>query len=206
MTALLSASGLRVYRGDRCLFSDVGFALPAGQMLVVAGANGSGKTSLLRTIAGLLEPDAGELLWRGRSTRSEAQRFRGELGWLAHRLGLKSDLTVAENLQFDAGLRGVPAPGNRQEGMSARLGLAGLESRPVRALSAGQQRRVALARLIASGSTLWLMDEPFTHLDSAGQDLVTDVLAEHLGGGGVAVVATHHPIELPVTTHRLQLQ
>lgn len=204
--ALLSAEGLRVFRGERCLFRDIGFALEAGQLLLVAGANGSGKTSLLRAIAGLLELDGGEITWRGERTESASQRFRGELGWLAHRLGLKSDLTVAENLDFDAGLRGMTAGGPDRQQILARLGLSGLQKLPLRALSAGQQRRVALSRLVASGASLWLVDEPFTHLDSSGQALVTEILGEHLGRGGIAVVATHHPIDVPVVTHRLQLQ
>lgn len=206
MTALLSAEKLRVYRGDRCLFSDVEFALDAGQILLIAGANGSGKTSLLRAIAGLLDPEAGDIRWRGQSTRADSQGFRAELGWLAHRLGLKSDLTVEENLHFDAGLRGQRLGLVDYGQILSRLGLSGLATRPVGTLSAGQQRRVALSRLVASGSTLWLMDEPFTHLDSSGQSQVAEVLGEHLAGGGAAVVATHHPIELPVVTHRLQLQ
>lgn len=204
MTELLSAKRLRVFRGERCLFEDVGFALKAGQMLLIAGANGSGKTSLLRTIAGLLEPESGEVSWRGQNTKVDGQRFRGELGWLAHRLGLKFDMTVLENLNFDTGLRGTPQA-NRDRILS-RMDLSGLQHLPLRALSAGQQRRVALTRLVTSAATLWLMDEPFTHLDADGQSLVTELLGEHLAAGGIAAVATHHPIELPVVMHRLQLQ
>ncbi|MEQ9561854.1 MAG: cytochrome c biogenesis heme-transporting ATPase CcmA [Woeseiaceae bacterium] len=204
MTALLSAHGLRVYRGERCLFDDVGFALEPGELLLIVGANGSGKTSLLRAIAGLLLPDNGEIRWRGQLTGSSNQQFRAELGWLAHRLGLKYDLSVAENLDFDAGLRGADRSSRRQ--ILDKLNIANLQGLPLRSLSAGQQRRVALSRLLESAATLWLMDEPFTHLDSTGQALVTGMVGEHLASGGVAAIATHHPIELPVVTHRLELQ
>lgn len=203
MTALLSAQQLSVFRGERCLFEDIGFALEPGELLLIVGANGSGKTSLLRAIAGLLVPDSGEIRWRGQSTQSENQQFRSELGWLAHRLGLKYDLSVLENLDFDAGLRAANRF-SRQE-ILARMNIADLQGLPLRSLSAGQQRRVALTRLLDSAATLWLMDEPFTHLDNTGQALVTEMVGEHLASGGIAAIATHHPIELPVVTHRLEL-
>ncbi len=204
LSELLSASELRLYRGERCLFQDLGFALGPGEMLLVEGANGSGKTSLLRAIAGLMSLDAGSVHWRGQSTTQNRQALCADLAWLSHRLGLKYDLTLVENLRFDARLRGN-ARDNDAEVLD-RLGLKGLEQLPLRALSAGQQRRVALARLQLSTASLWLMDEPFTNLDSEGQALVRHIIENKLKQGGLCVVATHHPIDISAPTRRIRLQ
>lgn len=204
LTELLSATELRLYRGERCLFEDLGFALGPGEMLLVEGANGSGKTSLLRAIAGLLPLDAGAVYWRGQPTLQNRQALCDEMSWLSHRLGLKYDLTLVENLRFDARLRGTAW--NKSDEVLTRLGLTGLERLPLRALSAGQQRRVALARLLLSASRLWLMDEPFTNLDTAGQSLVRDIIERKLKSGGLCVVATHHAIEISAPTRRIRLR
>ncbi len=203
-TELLSASDLRLFRGDRCLFESLGFALGAGEMLLVEGANGSGKTSLLRAISGLLSLDSGVIYWRGQVTLRNRQTLCADMAWLSHRLGLKYDLTLVENLRFDAALRGRARDGDNE--VLGRLGLKGLERLPVRALSAGQQRRVALARLVLSGSRLWLMDEPFTNLDTAGQTLVREIIERKLKQGGVCVVATHHAIDISAPTRRIKLR
>ncbi len=204
LTELLSATELRLYRGERCLFQDLGFALGPGEMLLVEGANGSGKTSLLRAIAGLLSLDAGAIYWRGQPTLENRQALCAEMSWLSHRLGLKYDLTFLENLRFDARLHGSAWENDAE--ILERLGLQGLERLPLRALSAGQQRRVALARLLLSRSRLWLMDEPFTNLDSAGQALVRDIIERKLKQGGLCVVATHHAIEISAPTRRVRLR
>jgi heme exporter protein A len=204
LTELLSATALRLYRGERCLFQDLGFALGPGEMLLVEGANGSGKTSLLRAIAGLLSLDAGAVFWRGEPTLQNRQTLCAEMAWLSHRLGLKYDLTLVENLLFDARLRG--SAGDNSDEVLDRLGLKGLERLPLRALSAGQQRRVALARLQLSTSRLWLMDEPFTNLDTAGQALVRDLVERKLKQGGLCVVATHHAIDISAPTRRIKLR
>jgi heme exporter protein A len=203
VTELLSASELCLFRGERRLFQHLGFALQAGEMLLVEGANGSGKTSLLRAIAGLLSLDEGEVRWRGRATLEHRQALCSEMSWLAHRLGLKYDLTLIENLRFEARLRG--ARWHQLESMLARLGLAGLKRLPVRSLSAGQQRRVALARLLLSDSLLWLMDEPFTNLDAAGHALVLDIIGKHLEDGGLCVVASHQPVDVAAPIQRIKL-
>lgn len=204
LTELLSATELRLYRGERCLFEDLGFALGPGEMLLVEGANGSGKTSLLRAIAGLLSVDAGAVYWRGQPTLQCRQLLCAEMAWLSHRLGLKYDLTLLENLRFDARLRS--GTWDKADEVLDRLALKGLESLPLRALSAGQQRRVALARLQLSSSRLWLMDEPFTNLDTAGQALVRDLVERKLKQGGLCVVATHHAIDISAPTRRIRLQ
>lgn len=204
LTELLSANELRLYRGERCLFTDLGFALGPGEMLLVEGANGSGKTSLLRAIAGLLPLDAGAVYWRGRPALQNRQTLCAEMAWLSHRLGLKYDLTLVENLRFDAGLRGNTADDGDE--VLDRLGLKGMERLPLRALSAGQQRRVALARLQLATARLWLMDEPFTNLDTGGQALVRDLVERKLKKGGLCVVATHHAIDISAPTRRIKLQ
>lgn len=204
MSALLSATELRLYRGERCLFDDLELELAAGEMLLVEGPNGSGKTSLLRAIAGLLSLDAGEVRWRGKPTTGQRQALCSEMGWLSHRLGLKYDLTLVENLAFDLRMRG--GTWRRPDAVLERLGLDGLDRLPLRALSAGQQRRVALARLLLGGTRLWLMDEPLTNLDSAGQGLVRDMIARQLKAGGLCVVASHHAIDISAPTRRIRLQ
>lgn len=203
MSALLAGRGLTVVRGDRCLFAGLEFALGKGELMLVEGPNGSGKTSLLRTVAGLLPPEDGEVLWRGESTRRMRQTFHAEVAWTGHRAGFKGDLTLRENLRFECGLRRTA--GDPGEAVLARLGLEGLDRIPFRLLSAGQQRRVALARLLLSGATLWLLDEPFTHLDAAGRELVVGLLAEHLAAGGLAAMASHQDpcLEAPVVRIRL---
>lgn len=203
MTPLLSGTGLAVFRGDRCLFKRLEFALNDGEMLLIEGANGSGKTSLLRAIAGLLEPETGRIMWRGEDVRRQRQAFHAELVWLAHRLGLKGDLTPVENLRFDTGLR--RCDWQRLDEVLDRLGIAGLVGLPVRSLSAGQQRRVSLARLLLSRARLWLLDEPFTNLDAAGRELVQTLIGEHLDDGGLCVVATHQPLGIDGRQTRIRL-
>ena len=188
MTGLLSANDLCLLRGDRCLFQQLDFALNPGELLVVEGTNGSGKTSLLRGIAGLLEFATGHI---------------GDLVWLSHRVGFKEELNLLENLQFEAALRSSSM--EKLDAVIERLGLARLTSLPFRYLSAGQQRRVALARLLLANARLWLMDEPFTNLDKAGQALVAELISEHLGGGGLCIVASHQVVDIDAPTTRVTL-
>jgi heme exporter protein A len=203
MTDMLSASDLCLVRGDRCLFQGLGFALKPGEMLFVAGANGSGKTSLLRSIAGLLELEHGDIRWRGESVERNRQNFRAALAWFAHRVGFKGDLTAEQNLRFEAGLRAY-----RNINIATALDRVGVRQGtelPLRALSAGQQRRVSLARLILADAPLWMMDEPFTNLDSDGQALVRDLITEHLAAGGICTMASHQEISIDAKTHRIVL-
>jgi heme exporter protein A len=204
MTALLSGDGLCLLRGDRCLFRNVNFALESGQMLLVEGTNGSGKTSLLRAIVGLLDFEEGKVQWRGKDVSTDHQAFRADLVWLAHKVGFKGDLTLAENLRFESGLRNTST--HKFAAVLQRLSLDRLTELPFRALSAGQQRRVALARMLLAHAPLWMMDEPFTNLDSAGQALVVELIAEHLSAGGLCVAASHQNIELSAPTNRITLQ
>jgi len=203
LTVSLTAESLCLFRGDRCLFKDLEFALQEREMLVVEGPNGSGKTSLLRGIAGLLDFETGEVTWNGRSVRENYQAFRGDLAWFAHRVGFKGDLNLHENLKFESGLRaGTPS---RRDEVLARLGLGAITKLPFRSLSAGQQRRGALARLLLSSAKVWMMDEPLTNLDKDGQALVITLIEEHIRRGGLCVAASHQPLDIEGTTRRVTL-
>ena len=204
LTELLSGQDLCLFRGDRCLFKSLQFALNSGELLVIEGPNGCGKTSLLRGIAGLLDFETGAVRWSGSPLRENYQGFRADMVWLAHRVGCKGDLNLVENLRFEAGLRATDQ--SRLESVLDRLKLTRLVDLPMRSLSAGQQRRVALARMLLAKARLWMMDEPFTNLDRGGQALVTELLAEHLQEGGASVIASHQAVEIDGRTRRISLQ
>ncbi|MDP7041160.1 MAG: cytochrome c biogenesis heme-transporting ATPase CcmA [Gammaproteobacteria bacterium] len=203
MTASLTARSLCLFRGDRCLFNDLEFTLQEGEMLVVEGPNGSGKTSLLRAIAGLLDFESGVLAWKGDSVRDHYQVFRADLVWFAHRVGFKGDLDLLENLAFESGLR-TNADASCEEVLE-RLGLDQVRHLPFRSLSAGQQRRGALARMLLSGAQIWIMDEPLTNLDKEGQALVIAVIEAHIKEGGLCLAASHQPLEIAGATRRVML-
>jgi heme exporter protein A len=204
LTELLSGTDLCLLRGDRCLFENLNFALNAGELLLVQGANGCGKTSLLRAIAGLTGLERGSIRWRGLPTEQDRHSFSADVVWMAHRVGFKADLTLVENLRFESGLRSATLAD--LDRVLQRLGLTRLTGLPLRALSAGQQRRVALARMLISEARLWLMDEPFTNLDAGGQSLVVDLISEHLKHGGACVMAAHQEVRIELPVRRLELQ
>ncbi len=204
MTAKLSATDLTLIRGERCLFTGLGFALETGQLLVLEGQNGSGKTSLLRAMLGMLELETGEICWNGEPIRRVRQSYFRSVVWLAHRVGLKADLTLVENLQFESALR--PVANTDFNAVLERLGIDRLKKLAVRSLSAGQQRRVALARVLLSDAPVWLMDEPFANLDRDGRQLVTEILAQHLASGGMCVMAAHQDVVIDAPTQRVVLE
>jgi len=194
---VLEARALACSRGEAKLFSELSFGVAAGEWLAVRGANGSGKTTLLRCIAGLTRPDAGDVLWNGEVTSRHAARFHAELLHAGHLDAIKDELTAAENLASALTLRGIDAGA---DAMLAALGECGLEKRrhlPARRLSAGQRRRIGLARLMLDPAPLWTLDEPLAALDDAGQALFSGLLARHLARGGVALIATHHDLDTP---------
>ena len=204
MSIKLNGSNLTLFRGDRCLFKDLSFALNQGELLLLEGRNGSGKTSLLRAIAGLIELESGSVTWNDKPVTGERQVFQNASVWMSHKVGFKGDLTLVDNLLFEAKLR--PQSNRDFDEVLQRLNLNKLKRLPMRSLSAGQQRRVALARLLMSAAPLWMMDEPASNLDTEGRALVTALLKEHLAGNGMAIVAAHQDIELDVPTHKVQLQ
>ena len=203
MTAKLSANDLTLIRGESCLFQGLEFALNSGELLLLEGQNGSGKTSLMRAIAGMLTLETGEILWDGVDVSRRRQEFHGSLVWLAHRTGLKGDLTLVENLRFEGSLR--PQGNLDTDAIYERLGISRLKRLPLRSLSAGQQRRVALARMLMADVPLWLMDEPFTNLDREGRKLVLEITEEHLAAGGMCVMAAHQDIDINAPIIRVQL-
>ena len=203
MTPILAATSLCLVRGDRCLFKDLEFSLRSGELLVVDGPNGSGKTSLLRGVAGLLDFETGAVHWGGVPVLEDYQVFRADLAWFAHRVGFKGELTLTENLDFESSLGSFEV--SRRETVLERLGLTRIRNLAFRSLSAGQQRRVALARMMLSRARLWIMDEPFTNLDREGQLLVHELISGHLETGGLCMVATHQPLDIFGNTQRLAL-
>ena len=200
MISSLTAERLSCARGDKNLFDGLNFRVTAGQALAVEGANGAGKTSLLRMIAGFLAPVSGRIKVKIAERESDDAEERGRtVGWLGHQDGLKPQLSVCEQLNFFASLYGHKADGVVLE----QVGLARQADLPCRYLSAGQRRRLALARLLVSQRPLWLLDEPFAALDAAGQALVGQLMARHCGQGGIIIAATHEPLGLGNESLRL---
>lgn len=197
----LQGVDLHLWRGDRHVLRGVHFTLGAGECLQVTGPNGTGKTSLLRTVCGLAYPEEGRVLWSGRDTREDLRAYHRHLAYLGHDAPLKPDLTPRENLRYWIGVRRAVSA----VALDAALGEVGAgewRDRPVRTLSAGQKRRAALAGLLLSAAPLWLLDEPTTNLDTAGQALVSGLIARHLARGGLVMAAVHHELRLPTGTLR----
>lgn len=185
------ARKLTCVRGGRVLFEHLSFSLKPGEALVVRGPNGSGKTSLLRLLAGFLAPEAGTFRWERETAKSARKLLQGNLHYLGHAQALKPHLTVLENLVLWAGLYGAKSDFAAACG---EVGLAGFEEFPLRFLSEGQRKRVNLARLIAVPLPLWLLDEPVAGLDTGGQALFAQLVKRHTSGGGMVVAATHQEL------------
>jgi heme exporter protein A len=191
---LFVGHALACRRGDRLIFRRLGFALDAGGALILGGPNGSGKSSLLRLMAGLLPVFAGTLSWAGEAIAQDHAAHRARLHLIGHQDAVKPLLTVSETVSFWAGLRG--ASENAAQAAIERFGLGPLADAPCRLLSAGQKKRLSLARLLASQAPLWLLDEPTTGLDAASTRNLEAILDEHRESGGIVIATTHIPLAL----------
>ncbi len=185
---MLTADDLAAFRGERLVFSHLGFSVPESGALLLAGPNGSGKSTLLRVLAGLARAEAGHLMWNGVDALADRVEHASRVAYVGHLDAIKPGLTVLENLA---------APGAIARAALARLGVESLAELPARMLSAGQRRRVALSRLVLTAAPLWLLDEPTLGVDAASVDSLGVLLAEHRGRGGIVIAATHLPLPLP---------
>ena len=193
---MLSVSTLSCVRGERRLFSDLAFELAPGEWLHVQGENGTGKTTLLRALVGLSQPAAGEIRWRGQPIRGLGEDYRRDMLYLGHHGAVKEELTPLENLQLAAALDGRSLDDREAIATLHRFGLKGREELPVRFLSAGQKRRVLLARLVTRRALLWVLDEPFTALDVKAVAMLSALIEEHLAQGGMTILTSHQTMPM----------
>jgi heme exporter protein A len=192
----VSARDIHVWRGDRHVLRGLSVEVSAGQGMHVAGSNGAGKTTLLRVLAGLLTPEQGSVNWQGWPIFAHFDEYAATIAYLGHSDALKADFTARENLAHEIGLRRPVATAELDDAL-ARVGLAACRDLPARVLSAGQRRRLAMARVMLTAAPFWILDEPFTNLDHAGVQLLSGVIAEQLDAGGAAIIASHQPPAIP---------
>lgn len=204
-SAGLCVEKVHVWRGDRHVLKGLSLEIGPGELLHVSGPNGVGKTTLLRVATGLLRPEQGRVMWRGKPISSAPEDYQSELAYSSHEPALKGDLSALENLKFMVRLKRRIADGELTACLE-RTGAARCADLPARSLSAGQRRRVAMARVLATRARLWLLDEPFTNLDASGVHLVSELLAEHIERGGLALVVAHHELKVAGKSRHLALQ
>jgi heme exporter protein A len=192
---LLSVHDLCCFRDDRELFKNLNFTLKSGQALFIEGRNGSGKTSLIRILTGLRQPESGDVTWCGENITRLGHEYCRHFVYVGHLNGVKENLTVLENLKM-ARVLGQTSSGMSLTEALAQVHLTHFEESMVHTLSAGQHRRLALARMLVIGSPLWIMDEPFTALDKYGVELFETLLKAHTDNGGMAVMTSHHDMNL----------
>lgn len=187
-------NNLAFERNNELLFKEVHCQLNPSEMLQIRGPNGCGKSTLLRILAGYIQPEIGIILWQGKNIFQQLDEYTQQLCYLGHQNGIKPYLTVYENLKLSSALSGKKISHERLKKVLRTMRLAHIENTQTMHLSAGQKRRLALCRLQMTSARLWILDEPTTALDSAGQALLTDTLKQHLNQGGMAIVATHHDL------------
>lgn len=200
---LLELRDLTCERDGHALFAPLSMRLDSGTIVQLEGPNGIGKTTLLRAICGLSSGYRGNIMWRGAPRRRD--HFAAEALYVGHATGLKGALTAHQNLRWWGALRGLAVEAGLDAAL-ATVGLAGYEEMPCYQLSAGQQRRVALARLLLDSATLWVLDEPFTAIDRHGSTLIEEWLVQHACAGGAVLLTTHQPLALPVPVTRVALR
>lgn len=201
----LRGEGLHLWRGDRHILRGVSLELRGGEVLQLTGSNGAGKTTLLRTLSGLIYPEEGRVLWAGEDIRKDLRAYHAQLAYVGHEPPLKADLTPRENLHYWIGVRQRLTASAIDQALD-EVGADEWRDRAVRTLSAGQRRRVALAGLKLLTTPLWLLDEPTTNLDTAGQDLVGRLIEAQVARGGMVIAAVHHELALPtLMVRRMQL-
>jgi heme exporter protein A len=193
---MLEAVNLGCTRGDRRLFKGLNFVLRPGEVIELRGANGSGKTSLLRILTGLASPAEGEIRWQGKNIRSLGEDYSGSVAYLAHQNGVKDELSAIENLRVTCGVAGHGLKSKDARLILEKVGLGPQQNLPARSLSAGQKRRVALARLLTSETLLWMLDEVLASLDETAITLTRQFIGAHLSKGGMAIIATHQDLGL----------
>ncbi len=195
--AALEAREITCVRGERTLFSKLNLQVLAGQCLHIRGENGVGKTSLLRLLTGLASPESGDILWHGNSIKEAASEYHGKLLFLGHRDALKEDLSALENLRMFAAIDGILLSDQDAFTSLWRFGLKGREDLPVNCLSAGQKKRVLMARMVTRRAQVWILDEPFNALDTHATQELLGLIAEHLEGNGLVVLTSHQPLSIP---------
>ena len=195
-TAALEARKITCVRGDRALFSGLDLQLFAGQCLHIRGENGVGKTSFLRLLTGLASPESGEVYWCGHAIQKQASEYRSKLLFLGHRDALKEDLSAIENLRMYAAIDGIALSEQDAFASLRRFGLKGREDLPIHCLSAGQKKRVLMARMLTRRAQVWILDEPFNALDARAVGELQDLIVEHLQGNGLVVLTSHQPLAI----------
>lgn len=199
---MLNISLLACSHDERVLFSQLSFQVEAGEMVQIEGPNGAGKTTLLRMIAGLSQPDRGDIQWQQKSIRKQREEYQQQMIYLGHQAGVKSVLTPFENLAFYQAVQGEHNQDAIWDAL-AQVDLIGYEDVPVAQLSAGQQRRVALARLWLSKATLWILDEPLTAIDKSGVAKLIALFEKHTQAGGIILLTTHQELDYRMRKLRL---
>src|SRR5580692_6853671 len=200
----LAVEKVHVWRGDRHVLQGVSIEVHPRELMHVSGPNGTGKTTLLRVMSGLLRPEQGSVSWRGQSIVRQRTEYQAALAYAAHEPALKGDLTALENLHFSVGLKRRTSQAELRAALD-HAGVAACAELPARVLSAGQRRRVSLARVLAMRASIWLLDEPYANLDAAGSELVSELLQAHVTSGGLALVVAHRELALACDVRRLEL-